>query len=96
MPYTIPIGPYHPALEEPYKLSVHCSADTVQEASIEIGVTCRAIELLVQSRLPESWAPPSHVLEVRTLGRLYVALMDERRASHSASMPSCSTRACRQ
>jgi transposase len=37
-------------------------------------------ELLVQSRLPESWAPPSHVLEVRTLGRLYVALMDERRA----------------
>lgn len=37
-------------------------------------------ELLVQSRLPESWAPPSHVLEVPTLGRLYVALMDERRA----------------
>ncbi len=29
---------------------------------------------------PESWAPPSHVLEVRMLGRLYVALMDERRA----------------
>jgi ech hydrogenase subunit E len=39
MPYTIPIGPYHPALEEPYKLSVHCVADTVQGASIEIGVT---------------------------------------------------------
>src|SRR5438876_5092416 len=37
-------------------------------------------ELLAQHRLPESWAPPSHVLEVRTLGRLYVALMDERRA----------------
>ena len=37
-------------------------------------------ELLTQRRLPESWAPPSHVLEVRTLGRLYVALMDERRA----------------
>ena len=37
-------------------------------------------ELLAQQRLPESWAPPSHVLEVRTLGRLYVALMDERRA----------------
>src|SRR5712692_8016943 len=37
-------------------------------------------ELLAQRRLPESWAPPSHVLEVRTLGRLYVALMDERRA----------------
>jgi transposase len=37
-------------------------------------------ELLVQKRLPESWVPPTHVLEVRTLGRLYVALMDERRA----------------
>jgi len=37
-------------------------------------------ELLAQRRLPESWVPPSHVLEVRTLGRLYVALMDERRA----------------
>jgi transposase len=37
-------------------------------------------ELLAQRRLPESWAPPSHVLEVRTLGRLYATLMDERRA----------------
>ena len=37
-------------------------------------------ELLVGGRLPESWIPPVHVLEVRTLGRLYVALMDERRA----------------
>lgn len=37
-------------------------------------------ELLCANRLPESWVPPSHVLEVRTLGRLYVALMDERRA----------------
>jgi Transposase len=37
-------------------------------------------ELLTQKRLPESWVPPTHVLEVRTLGRLYVALMDERRA----------------
>jgi len=37
-------------------------------------------ELLHQSRLPESWIPPDHVLEVRTLGRTYVDLMDERRA----------------
>jgi transposase len=37
-------------------------------------------ELLAGDRLPESWAPPAHVLEVRTLARLYVALMDERRA----------------
>jgi transposase len=37
-------------------------------------------ELLDQGRLPESWVPPAHVLEIRTLGRLYCALMDERRA----------------
>jgi transposase len=37
-------------------------------------------ELLAGARLPESWIPPEHVLEVRTLGRLYCALMDERRA----------------
>jgi transposase len=37
-------------------------------------------ELLDQGRLPESWVPPTHVLEVRTLGRLYCALMDQRRA----------------
>jgi transposase len=36
--------------------------------------------LLLEDRLPESAIPPSHVLEVRTLGRLYCALMDERRA----------------
>jgi transposase len=36
-------------------------------------------ELLVQDRVPESWVPPAHVLEVRALGRLYVALMNERR-----------------
>ena len=37
-------------------------------------------ELLDQDRLPESWVPPAQVLEIRTLGRLYCALMDERRA----------------
>lgn len=37
-------------------------------------------DLLLQGRLPESWIPPEHVVEIRTLGRLYCALMDERRA----------------
>jgi transposase len=37
-------------------------------------------ELLAGGRLPASWIPPAHVLELRTLGRLYCALMDERRA----------------
>jgi transposase len=37
-------------------------------------------ELLDQRRLPESWVPPTHVVEIRTLGRLSGALMDQRRA----------------
>jgi hypothetical protein len=36
--------------------------------------------LLVEGRFPESWIPRAHVVEVRTLGRLYGTLMDERRA----------------
>jgi transposase len=36
--------------------------------------------LLLEGRFPESWIPPAHVLEIRTLGRLYCTLMDERRA----------------
>jgi transposase len=35
--------------------------------------------LLVEGRFPESWIPPAHVVEMRTLGRLYCVLMDERR-----------------
>jgi transposase len=35
--------------------------------------------LLLERRFPESWIPPAHVVEVRTLGRLYCTLMDERR-----------------
>ena len=36
-------------------------------------------ELLAMGRLPESWIPPEHVLEVRARVRLYKALADERR-----------------
>ncbi|MPY79616.1 MAG: IS110 family transposase [Actinophytocola sp.] len=36
--------------------------------------------LLFEGRLPESWIPPTHVLEIRALGRLYCTLVAERRA----------------
>jgi Ni,Fe-hydrogenase III large subunit len=48
MPYTIPIGPYHPALEEPYKLGIACRGETVQAVTIDIGFSFRSIELLAQ------------------------------------------------
>ena len=50
MPYTIPIGPYHPALEEPYKINVTCEGENVQDVDISIGFNFRAIELLAQRR----------------------------------------------
>jgi Ni,Fe-hydrogenase III large subunit len=50
MPYTIPIGPYHPALEEPYKLSVACRGEIIQGVNIEVGFSFRSIELLAQQR----------------------------------------------
>jgi transposase len=37
-------------------------------------------DLLLADRLPESWIPPAHVLEVRVIGRLYAALMSDRQA----------------
>lgn len=48
MTYTIPLGPFHPALEEPYKVSVQCRGDTVQSVSVEVGYSFRGIELLAQ------------------------------------------------
>ncbi|MFV1963330.1 MAG: IS110 family transposase [Acidimicrobiia bacterium] len=36
-------------------------------------------QLLIEDRLPESWIAPAHVLEIRTKGRLYIALMNQRR-----------------
>ncbi len=50
MPYKIPIGPYHPALEEPYKLGVSCKGETITGVNIEVGYSSRAIELLAQRR----------------------------------------------
>jgi transposase len=37
------------------------------------------VDLLLSGRLPESWLPPEHVLEIRTLVRLRKDLADERR-----------------
>ena len=50
MPYRIPVGPFHPALEEPYKLSVSCQGETIQGVTIEVGFSFRAIELLAEQR----------------------------------------------
>jgi len=60
MPFTIPVGPYHPALEEPFKVSVRCVAETVQQVSVDVGFSFRAIELLAQRR---EWVPGVTLIE---------------------------------
>jgi len=50
MSYEIPMGPYHPGLEEPYKLSMICEGETVRDAKLEIGFNFRGIEHLAETR----------------------------------------------
>ena len=50
MSYTIPMGPYHPALEEPYKLDLVCEDETVVDAKLHIGFNFRGIEHLAETR----------------------------------------------
>lgn len=47
---TIPMGPYHPALEEPYKISVECEGERVIGSSIEVGFNFRGIEWLAERK----------------------------------------------
>jgi Ni,Fe-hydrogenase III large subunit len=50
MSYTIPMGPYHPGLEEPYKLDMICEGETVRDAKLHIGFNFRGIEHLAETR----------------------------------------------
>jgi hypothetical protein len=36
------------------------------------------VNLLLEGRLPESWIPPAHILEMRALVRLRKTLVDQR------------------
>ena len=50
MSYKIPMGPFHPALEEPYKLDMICDGETVRDATLHIGFNFRGIEHLAETR----------------------------------------------
>jgi len=50
IPYRIPLGPYHPALEEPIKFTVSCTGEVIESTEIEVGYVLRSIELLAQRR----------------------------------------------
>jgi Ni,Fe-hydrogenase III large subunit len=48
--YRIPVGPYHLALEEPYKIEVECEGETVVGSALKVGFNFRGIEWLVQRK----------------------------------------------
>ena len=47
---TIPLGPYHPALEEPYRIDVVCEGERIIDATISIGFNFRGIEWLAERK----------------------------------------------
>ncbi|MCC8129340.1 MAG: nickel-dependent hydrogenase large subunit [Clostridiales bacterium] len=50
MSYTIPIGPYHPALEEPIHARLTVDGEEITDASVFVGYNHRGIEKLAQER----------------------------------------------
>jgi len=50
MSYKIPMGPYHPALEEPYKLDPDLRRRNVCDSKLRIGFNFRGIEHLAETR----------------------------------------------
>ncbi len=50
MTYKIPIGPYHPALEEPYKIELICEGEVIKDTKLKVGFNFRGIEFLAQKR----------------------------------------------
>ena len=47
---VIPVGPYHPALEEPYKIELVCDGETITDSRITVGFNFRAIEWLAERK----------------------------------------------
>ena len=47
---TIPMGPYHPALEEPYTLDMICEGELVTDVELKVGFNFRASEWLAERK----------------------------------------------
>ncbi len=50
MSTVIPIGPFHPVLEEPEYIQLYVNGETVEKADIDLGRVHRGIELLAQEK----------------------------------------------
>ena len=50
MSYVVPIGPYHPALEEPIHAKLYTEGEIIKDAEVYIGYNHRAIEKLATEK----------------------------------------------
>ena len=50
MSYVVPLGPYHPALEEPVHVKLYTEGEEIEEAKVFIGYNHRGIEKLREER----------------------------------------------
>ena len=50
MGYIIPIGPYHPALEEPVYAKLYTEGEIIKDAEVHIGYNHRGIEKLATQK----------------------------------------------
>jgi ech hydrogenase subunit E len=47
---VIPMGPFHPALEEPYKIEVTCDGERITDSVITVGFNFRGVEWLAERK----------------------------------------------
>ena len=50
MSYVVPLGPYHPALEEPVHVKLFTEGEEIKNAKVYIGYNHRGIEKLCEER----------------------------------------------
>lgn len=50
MAYVVPIGPYHPALEEPIHVKLYAEGEKIKKAEVFIGYNHRGIEKLAEEK----------------------------------------------
>ena len=50
MSYIVPIGPYHPALEEPIHAKLYTEGEIIKDAEVFVGYNHRGIEMLATER----------------------------------------------
>ena len=50
MSYIVPIGPYHPSLEEPVHAKLYTEGEVIKDAEVFVGYNHRGIEKLATER----------------------------------------------